>query len=79
MSNKILNNLFEEDQSAMIEKFEIIFDRSTSEMNAKTNAVDYYLCLQEEGNHIDIDMIIETAENYGFNFDDFEKLIKENE
>ena len=79
MTQNQINNLFEEHNDELIEKFEIIFDRATSEKLAKANAVDYYLCLQEEGKHIDIDLIVETAESYGYDFEDFEQLIKENE
>lgn len=73
-----MNNLFEEHNEELIENFEIIFDRSRDEKTAKSNAVDYYLCLLEEGKHIDIEEIIQSAESYGYDFDDFETLVKEN-
>jgi hypothetical protein len=78
MTNKTnINNLFEEHNDQLIERFEIIFDRAQDEKTAKFNAVDYYLCLQEEGKDIDIDLIINAAESYGFDFDDFDQLVKE--
>jgi len=77
MTQNQMNNLFEEFNDELIEKFEIIFDRATDEKTAKSNAVDYYLCLQEEGKHIDMDLIIDSAESYGYDFDDFKKLVNE--
>jgi hypothetical protein len=74
-----MNDLFEEYNSDLEEKFEIIFDRAKDEKSAKLNAADYYLCLREEGKHIDIDVIIDIAESYGYDFADFENLIQENE
>lgn len=65
----------------LIEKFEIIFDRATSESMAKRNALDYYMMLLEDDvdqDIIDISEIINVAETYGYNFDDFEDLIKQN-
>jgi hypothetical protein len=72
-----MNNLFEQHDDQLIEKFEIIFDRAVDEKTAKSNAVDYYLCLVEEDKYIDMDLIIESAESYGYDFDDFKKLVKE--
>lgn len=65
----------------LIEKFEIIFDRATSESMAKKNALDYYMILLEdnpEGEVIDVAEIINVAESYGYDFDDFEDLIEQN-
>jgi hypothetical protein len=75
-----MNKLFKELDMSIIENFEIIFDRSQNETAAKKNALDYYLLLIEEDadTEIDISEIIDIAESYGFNFDDFEKLIEEN-
>ena len=78
-----MNKLFEEYNDQVIENFEIIFDRAVDEKTAKNNAVEYYLCLLdvlEEDKHecIEINSIIDLAESYGYNFDDFEKLVKEN-
>lgn len=63
----------------LIEKFEIIFDRATSESMAKKNALDYYMMLLEDDideDVIDVSEIINVAESYGYNFDDFEDLIR---
>lgn len=65
----------------LIEKFEIIFDRATSESMAKKNALDYYMILLEEHPEeevIDVAEIINVAESYGYDFDDFEDLIEQN-
>jgi len=72
-----MNNLFEEYDNQLIEKFEIIFDRAVDEKTAKNNAVEYYLYLLEDDKNIDIDLVIDSAESYGYNFDDFKKLIEE--
>ena len=79
MTQTEINNLFEQHDDELIEKFEIIFDRALNEKIAKSNAVDYYLSLQEEGKYVDVDLIIETAESYGYDFENFKQLIKENE
>ena len=72
-----MNNLFEEHDDQLIENFEIIFDRATDEKMAKSNAVDYYLHLLEDNKNVDIDLIVDLAETYGYDFDNFEKLVKE--
>lgn len=74
-----MNNLFNQYDGELIEKFEIIFDRAKSEKMAKENAVEYFLSLQEEGHEVDIEEIIDTAESYGYDLTDFETLIKQNE
>lgn len=80
MTQNQINNLFQEYDIELIEKFEIIFDRAQDEKTAKSNALDYYLCLVEDGKHIDIDIdqIVESAESYGYDFDNFRKLVEEN-
>jgi len=45
---------------------------------AKSNALDYYLCLLDENQCVDIDSIIDLAETYGYDFDNFKKLVKDN-
>lgn len=74
-----MNNLFNQYDGELIEKFEIIFDRAKNEKMAKENAVEYFLTLQEEGHEVDIEEIIDTAESYGYDLTDFETLIKQNE
>ena len=73
-----MNNLFEEHNDELIENFGIIFDRATNESMAKSNALDYYLCLLDENQCVDIDSIIDLAETYGYDFDNFKKLVKDN-
>lgn len=75
-----MNNFFKELDMSVIEKFEIIFDRAQNETTAKKNALDYYFVLTEDdpNTEIDISEIIDIAESYGFNFDDFEELIEQN-
>ena len=57
--NKLFNNLDME----IIEKFEIIFDRATSESMAKKNALDYYLMLIEDDAEagIEIEEVVNDA------------------
>jgi hypothetical protein len=75
-----MNNFFKELDMSVIEKFEIIFDRAQNETTAKKNALDYYFAMTEDdpNTEIEISEIINIAESYGFNFDDFEELIEQN-
>ena len=74
-----MNNFFKELDMSVIEKFEIIFDRAQNETTAKKNALDYYLILTEDDpdTEIEVSEIINIAESYGYNFDDFEDLIEQ--
>ncbi len=74
-----MNNFFKELDMSVIEKFEIIFDRAQNETTAKKNALDYYLILNEDDpdTEIEVSEIINIAESYGYNFDDFEDLIEQ--
>ena len=74
-----MNNFFKELDMSVIEKFEIIFDRAQNETTAKKNALDYYLILTEDdpNTEIEVSEIINIAESYGYNFDDFEDLIEQ--
>lgn len=75
-----MKELFTENNDQILEKFEIIFDRAKSEKTAKSNAVDYYLTLMEDENiEINISEIITLAEDYGYDFSDFEELTTEEE
>lgn len=66
-----------ENDESIMEQFEIILDKAKSEKNAKSNVVDYYLCLVEDLNkEINLQEIIDLAENYGYDFTDIEELIK---
>jgi len=78
---KLIDKLFSKYDVDIIEKFEIIFDRANSEKVAKDRAVDLYFTIKEETQDIDIDIqeIIESAESFGFDFEDFEELISQNE
>jgi hypothetical protein len=61
---------------SIMEKFEIILDRAKNENVALSNVADYYLTLQESYNiDIDIDDIIELAENYGYDFSNFQAYL----
>jgi hypothetical protein len=71
-----MQNLFTTYDLEAMEKFEIIFDRATNEKTAKQNAVSYYKSLIDENEEADIDEIIDLAESYGYNFDDFETLVE---
>lgn len=78
---KLIDKLFSKYDVDIIEKFEIIFDRANSEKVAKDRAIDLYFTIKEENQDIDIDIqeIIESAESFGFDFEDFEELISQNE
>lgn len=78
---KLIDKLFSKYDVDIIEKFEIIFDRANSEKIAKDRAVDLYFTIKEENQDIEIDIqeIIESAESFGFDFEDFEELISQNE
>jgi hypothetical protein len=71
-----MQNLFTTYDLEAMEKFEIIFDRAPNEKTAKQNAVSYYKSLMDENEEADIDEIIDLAESYGYDFDDFESLIE---
>lgn len=66
-----------ENNEQILEKFEIILDRAKSEKTALSNSVDYYLCLLEDDNtEISVEEVIELAEFYGYDFSNFEELVK---
>jgi hypothetical protein len=69
-------NLFTEHDDQLLEHFEIIFDRATSESTAKTNALEYYMSLVEENKSCDIEEIVDIAESYGYDLSDFEEMVK---
>lgn len=69
----------EHNETEIMDKFAIIFDRAKSEDSAKSNALDYYLCLVEDENiHADVDMIVELAEEFGYDLSNLNELIEEN-
>lgn len=72
-------NLFNQHDEQIIENFEIIFDRAKNEKTAIANALDYYLSLLDEGQNIDIQEIMEVAENYGWDISSIKNDIKEYE
>ncbi len=74
----MMNNLFKEHNEEIIENFEIIFDRSANEKTAKEKAINYYLSLLDDEVEVDIDEIVSLAESYGYDFDDFSELVKNN-
>lgn len=74
----MINNLFTNHDEQIFQNFEILFDRATNEKIAKQNCLDYYMSLIEDDVEVDIDEIINLAESYGFDFDDFENLVKNN-
>jgi len=71
-----MNKLFKEHNEEIIENFEIIFDRSSNEKSAKEKAISYYLTLIDDEVEVDIDEIVSLAESYGYDFDDFSELVK---
>jgi hypothetical protein len=69
----------EHNESEIMDKFALIFDRAKNEAMAKSNALDYYLCLVEDENiHADVDMIVELAEEFGYDLSDLNEKIEEN-
>lgn len=74
----MLNKLFKEHDEEIIENFEIILDRATNEKSAKEKTVNYYKSLIDDDIEVDIEEIISLAESYGYDFEDFEKLLEQN-
>lgn len=72
-------NLFNQHDEQLMENFEIIFDRAKNEKMAKSNALDYYFYLMDLNKEIDIQEVIQLAENYGWDLTSLEESIKENE
>jgi hypothetical protein len=69
----------ENNETEIMEKFAIIFDRAKNEATAKTNALDYYLCLvEDEDIHADVAMIVELAEEFGYDLSDLNEMIEDN-
>lgn len=75
-----MQNLFQQYDETMNEKFEIIFDRAKNYKMALENAVDYYLLLTDSGVEVDIETVIDIASNYGYDIsnEEFEKMVEEN-
>lgn len=71
-----MQNLFKNYDETVIEKFEIIFDRAKTEKDALNNAIEYYFLLQERGTEVDIDEIIDSASNFGYDFENLEDIIQ---
>jgi hypothetical protein len=75
ITNKSLIDLFEKNDEEHIEEFLIIFDRAKSEDIALRNAVDYYDYLRDEGISVEVEKIVEAAEDFGYDFSNFDNLI----
>ena len=73
----MINKLFKEHDEDIIQNFEFIFDRATSEKTAKEKTIIYYKSLVDDDIEVDIEEIISLAESYGYNFDDLEDLLEE--
>ena len=75
-----MNELFRnpELESQMMNKFEVMFDRHTNG-NITSKAADLYLSIMEEhGIELDIESIINLAEDFGFEMGNFQEEIEEN-
>lgn len=70
------NSLFTDHDDSIIENFEYIFDSAANETIAEKKSIEYYLELLEEGQDVDIDEVINVAESYGFEFSNFQKVVK---
>jgi len=69
-----MENLFTNYDLEVMEQFELIFDRATNEKVAKQNALNYYMSLIDDDEEVDIQEVVNLAESYGYDFDDFESL-----
>lgn len=69
---RLYNHLNETD----MEKFEIVFDRAKNNNMAMSNGVELALMFIDQGLDIDIEQIIEIAEEYGWDLSDFEYKLK---
>lgn len=58
----------------IMENFEHILDRAENEKAAKQNALNYYMSLLDDDEEVDIQEVVNLAESYGYDFDDFESL-----
>jgi hypothetical protein len=58
----------------IMENFEHIFDQAANEKTAKQNALNYYISLVDDNEEVDIQEVVNLAESYGYDFDDFESL-----
>jgi DNA polymerase I-like protein with 3'-5' exonuclease and polymerase domains len=75
-----MNELFHnpELESKMMSKFEVLFDRHTTG-NITHKAADMYLSIMEEhGIELDIETIVNLAEEYDLVLENFEEEIEEN-
>jgi DNA polymerase I-like protein with 3'-5' exonuclease and polymerase domains len=75
-----MNELFQnpELESEMMSKFEVMFDRHTNG-NITSKAADMYLSIMEEhGIELDIESIINLAEEFGFELENLQEEIDEN-
>jgi hypothetical protein len=69
-----MEKLFTNYDLEIMENFEHIFDQATNEKTAKQNALNYYISLIEDDEEVDIQEVVNLAESYGYDFDDFESL-----
>jgi DNA polymerase I-like protein with 3'-5' exonuclease and polymerase domains len=75
-----MNELFQnpELESEMMNKFEVMFDRHTNG-NITSKTADMYLSIMEEhGIELDIESIINLAEEFGFELENLQEEIDEN-
>jgi hypothetical protein len=69
-----MEKLFTNYDLEVMEQFELIFDSATNEKAAKQSALNYYMSLIEDDEEVDIQEIVNLAESYGYDFDDFTEL-----
>ena len=72
-----MNNLFNENNTEAMEQFEIIFENAPNEEKAKHRAVNFYIDMIEDGHEIDMDEVVDMADNYDYDFSNFAELVNE--
>jgi len=69
-----IDDYFDKNNEEYLEQFLIIFDRAKNERMALENAAEYYQFLMEENISVDIDKIIEAAEDFGYDISNLENM-----
>lgn len=73
-----MKNLFNDtDEQEHLNEISIILDKAKNESSAKNLVLEHYLCLVEDENiFMDVEMIVDLAEEYGYDFSDLQEKIE---